>query len=130
MTTSREEVIALEMRLKELKEEAKRVKKELERKRVDDVNEWADGRTIKDILEELFSTYFPNEEMPSSIKQLRKKLKKLYINIYDHVAGRHHLKQRSKYALKIRCDKIGYFPSRLAKSENLQHLLQVLPGAR
>ena len=55
-----------------------------------------------------------------SMRLCKKRLRRVYINIFDYVAGKYSLQMKSLSELRKRCEEGGYYPKKRAKTEGLR----------
>lgn len=58
----------------------------------------------------------------------KKKLDRVYINIFDYVVGDYSLQMKTLGELRRRCRQRGYYPKKKAKTEGLKIFLRHLFG--
>lgn len=120
----------IELDIDDIEHELSQLRQRLHDLHVQNVNQYFNGRSELDILQEGVIRLLPERldeggQPPAEVQQCRKLLRNLFVYIYDYTNGLNE-KLSSHGALLRKClsDHRGFFPKEAAKSEGLKILLR------
>jgi len=115
----------LDINRKQLEKKKKKLEKELEEeRRVEAVNDYFEGKSKLEIVQELCQNLLGDQS--DTVTGCLELLKGTYINIFDYVDGNYEKTCDSVQELRKRCRERGFFNREKAKNENLRPLLKKL----
>lgn len=98
------------------KDQAKKFKKWLSKKRVKEVEEYMSNKSVLDVLQDMVRKFFKSKDAPNTTSKCRKKLRGVFIHISDFVRGDLHMRKKNIHELEARVGQIGPFPKKKAKA--------------